>query len=41
MAHQNETVEKLDTSATTAQIVDKINELIELINHMWRPNAND
>jgi len=38
MAHEHEHVDLLPETATNADILRKVNELIVLINHMWFPD---
>lgn len=37
MAHENEPLQPLDERATVEQVIAKINEIIERMNHMWYP----
>lgn len=41
MAHEEEALEALDSKATQAQIIEKVNEIIERLNHMWYPDHGD
>lgn len=38
MAHEDDPIEQLDLQATLADCIKKINECIELMNHMWHPD---
>lgn len=38
MAHIDDPIEPLETTATQADIIRKINEMIEMINLMWHPS---
>lgn len=40
MSHESTPIEPLSNKATNAEIVAKINELIERINHMWYPESS-
>jgi hypothetical protein len=37
MAHLDEHIDPLDSKATLTEVIAKLNEVIEQINHMWHP----
>ena len=41
MSHDSEPIQPLPSKATLTDVVAKINELIECINHMWYPEDHE
>lgn len=41
MAHDQNKIEPLPAVATLAEVIDKVNEMIAQINHMWHPIDTD
>ena len=39
MAHEEEQISELGPKSTLSDVIAKINEIIEQINHMWHPES--
>lgn len=41
MAHDTDHIEQLESTATLKKVIEKVNEVIGQINHMWHPDTPD